>query len=143
MDTQLLFHSQSTLGAALRSLRRERRLSLAVASRLTGLPIATLSKVENGKRSLTYDKLLQVSKGFGVDIARLFSDHAIDEVWKLYALSCQRTGLVATLYEWDDDIPAFEVVLAEARKAEVFRKAVSGPGPRKSPTKPAPVPLTA
>jgi transcriptional regulator with XRE-family HTH domain len=52
---------------------------LAAASRLTGLPIATLSKVENGKRSLTYDKLLKVSKGFGVDIARLFSDHMLEE----------------------------------------------------------------
>ena len=79
MITQLPSHPHSTLGTALRSLRRERRLSLAAASRLTSLPIATLSKVENGKRSLTYDKLLQVSKGFGVDIARLFSDHTVAE----------------------------------------------------------------
>jgi hypothetical protein len=28
---------------------------------------------------------------------------------------------VATLYEWDEDIPAFEVVHAEAMKAAEFR----------------------
>ena len=45
----------------------------------------------------------------------------IDEVWKLYARSCERTGRVATLYEWDEDIPAFDVVVAEAQKAAAFR----------------------
>ena len=79
----------------------------------------------------------------GTHIVDTHSDHAIDEVWKLYARSCQRTGLVATLYEWDDDIPAFDVVFAEARKAQVFRKAVSGPGRSKPAARPLPVPLSA
>jgi hypothetical protein len=59
----------------------------------------------------------------GTHIIDTHSDHAIDEVWKLFALSCERTGPVATLYEWDDDIPAFDVVLKEARKAAAFRNA--------------------
>jgi uncharacterized protein (UPF0276 family) len=29
---------------------------------------------------------------------------------------------VSTLYEWDEDIPAFDVVVAEARKAAKFRR---------------------
>jgi uncharacterized protein len=49
------------------------------------------------------------------------SDHAVPPVWELYARSCARTGNVATLYEWDEDIPAFEVLLAEANKARAFR----------------------
>ena len=73
----------------------------------------------------------------GTHIIDTHSDHAIDEVWNLYALSCRRTGLVATLYEWDDDIPAFDVVLAEARKAEAFRKAVSVPDRRGRTGRPA------
>jgi uncharacterized protein (UPF0276 family) len=28
---------------------------------------------------------------------------------------------VATLYEWDEDIPPFDVLLAEANKARAFR----------------------
>ena len=47
----------------------------------------------------------------------------IDEVWKLYGRACARTGDVSTLLEWDADIPDFETVHAEARKAEAFREA--------------------
>jgi len=58
----------------------------------------------------------------GTHIIDTHSDHAIDEVWRLYAHACRRTGRVSTLYEWDEDIPAFDVVVAEARKAAKFRR---------------------
>jgi uncharacterized protein (UPF0276 family) len=58
----------------------------------------------------------------GTHIVDTHSDHAIQEVWDLYARSCRRTGNVATLYEWDEDIPAFEVVHAEALKARAPRE---------------------
>jgi uncharacterized protein (UPF0276 family) len=45
------------------------------------------------------------------------SDHVIDEVWRLYRHVLRRTGPVSTLLEWDEDIPEFSVVHAEARKA--------------------------
>jgi uncharacterized protein (UPF0276 family) len=45
------------------------------------------------------------------------SDHVIDEVWRLYRHALRRTGPVSTLLEWDENIPAFSVVLSEARKA--------------------------
>jgi len=53
----------------------------------------------------------------GTHIVDTHSDHAVDEVWDLYRRAWSRTGPTATLYEWDDEIPAFDVVLAEARKA--------------------------
>ena len=40
-----------------------------------------------------------------------------DEVWILYAAALRRVGAVATLVEWDNDVPALDVLLAEARKA--------------------------
>jgi len=58
----------------------------------------------------------------GTHIVDTHSDHAIEEVWDLYARSCRRTGNVATLYEWDEDIPEFDVVHAEALKARAFRE---------------------
>lgn len=74
----------------------------------------------------------------GTHILDTHSDHAVDEVWNLYALSCRRTGPVATLYEWDDDIPVFDVVLAEARKAAAFRRDASAPDRRRpAPRRPA------
>ncbi len=57
------------------------------------------------------------------------SDHARPEVWELYARAVKRTGLVATLYEWDEDIPAFDVVVAEAHKARAARDAFVAAGP--------------
>jgi uncharacterized protein (UPF0276 family) len=53
----------------------------------------------------------------GTHIIDTHSDHAIPEVWELYRRAWRRTGPVATLYEWDENIPAFEVVHAEALKA--------------------------
>ncbi len=41
-----------------------------------------------------------------------------EAVWALYRHALRRVGQVATLIERDNDIPAFSVLLAEARKAE-------------------------
>jgi uncharacterized protein (UPF0276 family) len=48
-------------------------------------------------------------------------DHpVIDPVWRLYERAIARTGNTATLLEWDQHIPTFEEVHAEARKAEQY-----------------------
>ena len=57
----------------------------------------------------------------GSHILDSHSDHAVAEVWELFRRSCRRTGNVATLYEWDEDIPDFEVLHAEALKARAYR----------------------
>lgn len=57
----------------------------------------------------------------GTHIIDTHSDHAVPEVWELYRRAWQRTGPVATLYEWDEDIPALEVVVAEAQKARAYQ----------------------
>ena len=57
----------------------------------------------------------------GTHIIDTHNDYVIDEVWKLYAHSVRRTGNVSTLLEWDADIPAFEIVHAEALKARAYR----------------------
>ncbi|PYV13307.1 MAG: hypothetical protein DMG07_14895 [Acidobacteria bacterium] len=54
----------------------------------------------------------------GTHIIDTHSDHVIDEVWALYRRAYGRTGAVATLVEWDEDIPSFEVVHAEVLKAK-------------------------
>ena len=48
-------------------------------------------------------------------------DHPVlDPVWRLYAHAIQRCGVTATLLEWDDRIPSFEEVHAEALKAKQY-----------------------
>jgi uncharacterized protein len=52
------------------------------------------------------------------------SDFVCDEVWALYRRALTRCGAVSTLIEWDDDIPEWEVLSAEAEKARVLRAQV-------------------
>jgi uncharacterized protein (UPF0276 family) len=52
-------------------------------------------------------------------------DHPVaDAVWALYRRAVERFGPVPTLVEWDARIPPFEVVQAEARRAEALQRAV-------------------
>src|SRR5216684_3802340 len=44
-----------------------------------------------------------------------------DAVWSMYRAALQRFGDVPTLIEWDTDIPALEVLMAEAAKADALR----------------------
>ena len=44
-----------------------------------------------------------------------------DGVWALYRQALQRFEQVPALIEWDTDIPAFDVLMAEAAKAEALR----------------------
>jgi uncharacterized protein (UPF0276 family) len=50
--------------------------------------------------------------------------HVIDAVWDLYRSTLRRTGPVSTLIEWDDAIPDWSVLAAEAEKARQVRDEV-------------------
>jgi len=63
-------------GTVLKALRRKQGWTLAQVSRRTGLPISTLSKIENDKMSLTYDKLVRLSMGLQVDVSAFFNGEA-------------------------------------------------------------------
>jgi transcriptional regulator with XRE-family HTH domain len=60
-------------GAALKALRVERGWSLNDVSKRTGLPLSSLSKIENDKMDLTLDKLLRITIALETDIAALFT----------------------------------------------------------------------
>jgi len=66
----------ATPGAALKALRRKRGWTLADVSKRTGLPLSTLSKIENDRMSPTFDKLARISTGLQIDIATLFGGDA-------------------------------------------------------------------
>ena len=66
----------------------------------------------------------------GTHILDSHSDHAVAEVWELFRRSCRRTGNVSTLYEWDEDIPDFDVLHAEALKARAYREEPARPPAR-------------
>jgi hypothetical protein len=45
-----------------------------------------------------------------------------EAVWGLYTLAIQRFGALPTLIEWDNNIPALDVVLAETQRAREVQK---------------------
>lgn len=64
-------------GAILKALRLERGWKHADVAQKTGFPVSTLSKIENGKLALSYDKIARLSKGLGVDIGVFFADETV------------------------------------------------------------------
>jgi transcriptional regulator with XRE-family HTH domain len=65
--------ANSQLGQCLKAARQARGLTLKQVAERTGMALSTLSKVENGLMSLTYDKLLQLTSGLKIEIAELFN----------------------------------------------------------------------
>jgi uncharacterized protein (UPF0276 family) len=47
-------------------------------------------------------------------------DRVAEPVWKLYEAAVRRFDAVATLIEWDTDIPPLDVLLEEAEKARAI-----------------------
>jgi len=65
----------------------------------------------------------QVTQG---DIA--IDDHArpVSQLgWQLYEIALQRFGNIPTLIEWDNDLPSWQVLVAEANKAREIAKKVA------------------
>ena len=54
------------------------------------------------------------------------STHVCGDVWALYDAALGRFGSLPTLIEWDTDIPSLEVLVNEARKADLRREARHG-----------------
>lgn len=50
-----------------------------------------------------------------------------EPVWSLYKHIMQKIPNVATLIEWDNDLPEFSVLLSEARKANTIQQRAMGP----------------
>ncbi len=60
------------------------------------------------------------------------SDHVKAEVWDLYAQTLRRVGPTSTLIEWDQDIPEWTVLAAEAARARDVRADVLGTAERQA-----------
>lgn len=48
------------------------------------------------------------------------NDVVCDEVWQIYKMAIDKFGKIPTLVEWDQDIPEFEILTNEAKKAEKY-----------------------
>jgi transcriptional regulator with XRE-family HTH domain len=62
-----------TLGSLIRNLRTQSGWTLQEMSDRTGIPRSTLAKVEHGRLTLGYDKLMQISKRLNIRMSELFA----------------------------------------------------------------------
>ena len=63
-----------TIGGRIRTLRKERRLSLEQLSGKSGVALATLSRIENGKGSGTFKTHRKIAEAFGLSLPELYRD---------------------------------------------------------------------
>jgi uncharacterized protein len=72
------------------------------------LPLHAVKEIHLAGHLVTEDALIDTH-----------GDRVADAVWRLFDAAISRFGPVATLIEWDTDVPALEVLLEEAAKARV------------------------
>jgi uncharacterized protein (UPF0276 family) len=102
-----------------------------------------VSSVNHGFDAVTYldsiphDRVVQYHLAGHTDKGtHLLDTHSArmkKDVWALYAHAIARTGPRATLYEWDEDIPAFTTVHHEAKKALKYRPLLERANPIEEP----------
>jgi transcriptional regulator with XRE-family HTH domain len=68
------------LGLRVRELRRAKDWTLEQAASQAGLARSTLSKIENGQMSPTYDALKKLAQGLGISVPQLFTPPSQDQV---------------------------------------------------------------
>ncbi len=68
------------LGQRVRALRKSRNWTLEQAAQAAGLARSTLSKIENGQMSPTYDALRKLAVGLGISVPQLFTPPERTEV---------------------------------------------------------------
>jgi uncharacterized protein (UPF0276 family) len=82
-------------------------------------------------RALRRERIVQMHLAGHAELATHIVDThdrpVADEVWELYDLACELTGGVSTLIEWDEALPPFPEVHAEALKARDHAAAKAQP----------------
>jgi transcriptional regulator with XRE-family HTH domain len=89
------------LGARVRELRKERNWTLEQAAQKAGLARSTLSKIENGQMSPTYEALKKLAVGLDISVPQLFTPPSKGQVNGRIALTRSGEGSrhITTTYE--------------------------------------------
>ena len=89
------------LGARVRELRKGRKWTLEQAAKQAGLARSTLSKIENGQMSPTYDALKKLAVGLEISVPQLFTPPAAEKINGRMAVTKTGDGsaVATTTYE--------------------------------------------
>ena len=89
------------LGVRVRELRKARSWTLEQAARQAGLARSTLSKIENGQMSPTYDALKKLAVGLQISVPQLFTQPETGQIGGRMAVTKSTEGnpLATATYE--------------------------------------------
>ncbi len=89
------------LGARVRDLRKSRDWTLERAAKQAGLARSSLSKIENGQMSPTYDALKKLAIGLEISVPQLFTPPSREQVNGRMAVTMAGEGThqITTTYE--------------------------------------------
>lgn len=94
-------HEPLNLGERVRELRKARKWTLEQAAKEAGLARSTLSKIENGQMSPTFDAVRKLATGLDISIPQLFTPPKSEKVLGRRAITKMGEGssLVTSTYE--------------------------------------------
>jgi transcriptional regulator with XRE-family HTH domain len=92
---------QPTLGRLLRGFRQRNGWTLREMSERSGIPFSTLSKVEHDRLTLTYDKLMQLSRRLGIRLSDLIAEANPEPVTARRSVGRVEEGLRVTTPNYD------------------------------------------
>ncbi len=89
------------LGERVRALRKAKNWTLEQAAQKAGLARSTLSKIENGQMSPTFDAVRKLATGLDITVPQLFTPPKSDKVLARRAItkSGEGKGLITATYE--------------------------------------------
>jgi transcriptional regulator with XRE-family HTH domain len=103
------------LGRRVLMLRTAAALTLRELSLRSGISISALSKIENGQLSPTYEKIVALARGLGVDTGALFTDDASHAVTGRRSITRKGQGI-----PYDTANYAYEVLCADLAKKRMI-----------------------
>jgi len=62
------------IGEKIRGFRKEERMTLALLAEKSGVALATLSRIENGKMTGTLESHIKICEALGIPLSELYSD---------------------------------------------------------------------
>lgn len=94
------------LGARVRDLRKARDWTLEQAARQAGLARSTLSKIENGQMSPTYDALKKLAVGLEISVPQLFTPPREGQINGRFAMTRAGTGTAQATVTYEHELLA-------------------------------------
>lgn len=108
-------HEPLDLGERVRALRKARNWTLEQAAQKAGLARSTLSKIENGQMSPTFDAVRKLATGLDISVPQLFTAPKSDKALARRAITRMGEGraLITSTYE-------HEILAADLSKKQMM-----------------------